>query len=130
IMWAGVYDAVQNRFSFHDPLADIPTLAPQDVDGDSAAYVVAGWWSDAALDPLDKARSKDSLHELLNKLRWRLLYEWGDETATLKQQEAQAELRRSLGLKSEPRWSGARPVKASTRAAGGAHAFRPIREGL
>ena len=130
IMWAGVYDAVQNRFSFHDPLTDIATLAPQGVDGDNAAYVVAGWWSDAALDPLDKARSNDSLHELLDKLRWRLLYEWGDETATLKQQEAQAELRRSLGLKSEPRWATTRPVKGSARAPAGAKPFVPVDKGF
>ena len=130
ITWAGVYDAVLNRFSFHDPLADIAALAPQGVDGDSAAYVVAGWWSAAALDPLDKARSNDSLHELLDTLRWRLLYEWGDESAELKQQEAQEELRRSLGLNSEPRWSAARPVKVSARAAAGAAPFVPIDKGF
>ena len=30
-----------------------PTLAPDGVDSDCAAYLVAGWWSDAAHDPLD-----------------------------------------------------------------------------
>ena len=78
VSWSGVYDAVLNRFAFHDPLADLATIAPQGVDEDCAAYVVAGWWSDPALDPLDKARSNDSLHELLDRMRWRLLYEWGD----------------------------------------------------
>ena len=77
VSWSGVYDAVLNRFAFHDPLADLATLAPQGVDEDCAAYVVAGWWSDPALDPLDKARSNDSLHELLDRLRWRLLLRMG-----------------------------------------------------
>ena len=80
VSWSGVYDAVLNRFAFHDPLAELKTIAPQGVDEDCASYLVAGWWSDPALDPLDKARSNDSLHEMLERLRWRLLYEWGDET--------------------------------------------------
>ena len=79
VSWSGIYDAVLNRFAFHDPLADVAALAPNGVDENSAAYLVAGWWSDAAHDPLDAARSNDSLHELLDRLRWRLLAEWGDE---------------------------------------------------
>ena len=58
---SGVYDAVLNRFAFHDPLAELKTIAPQGVDEDCASLPVAGWWSDPALDPLDKARSNDSL---------------------------------------------------------------------
>ena len=34
VAWAAVYDAVLNRFAFHDPLADLTTLAPQGVDDD------------------------------------------------------------------------------------------------
>ena len=89
--WSGVYDAVLNRFAFHDPLADIAAArAAAASTSDCAAYLVAGWWSDAALDPLDAARSDDSLHELLERLRWRLLYEWGDE-----QRDARSRSRRS-----------------------------------
>ena len=78
VTWSAVYDAVLNRFAFHDPLGDVAALAPQGVDQDCCAYLVAGWWRDPAHDPLDAARSNDSLHELLERLRWRLLYEWGD----------------------------------------------------
>ena len=126
LAWSGVYDAVLNRFAFHDPLADLPTLAPQGVDDDCAAYLVAGWWSEAALDPLDAARSNTSLHELLERLRWRLLYEWGDESAAQAQQEQQDELRRSLGLRSATRWAATRPASVSARAAAGAAPFVPI----
>jgi len=126
LAWASVYDAVLNRFAFHDPLSDIAVVAPQGVDGDSAAYLVAGWWSEAALDPLDAARSDASLHELLERLRWRLMVEWGDEGAARAQREQQDELRRSLGLQSGTRWSAARPVKVAARAAAGAAPFVPV----
>lgn len=127
VSWAGVYDAVLNRFAFHDPLADLATLAPQGVDEDCAAYVVAGWWSDPVLDPLDKARSNDSLHELLDRMRWRLLYEWGDAAWAQQQDAAQTELRHALGLTTTDRWSGARPVAtAALRAAATGTPFVPI----
>ncbi len=131
VSWSGVYDAVLNRFAFHDPLADLATIAPNGVDEDCASYLVAGWWSDPALDPLDKARSNDSLHEMLDRMRWRLLYEWGDETWSQQQAKAQADLRKALGLASTERWSEPRPpVVAKPRAAGAAAAaaaaFVPI----
>lgn len=113
VSWSGVYDAVLNRFAFHDPLADLRTVAPQGVDEDCASYLVAGWWSDPALDPLDEARSNDSLHEMLERLRWRLLYEWGDEAWTRQQSKAQADLRKALGLTSTDRWSEPRPQPGS-----------------
>ncbi|MBS0340521.1 MAG: hypothetical protein JSS56_08325 [Proteobacteria bacterium] len=110
LSWSGVYDAVLNRFAFHDTLADVATLAPKGVDEDCAAYVVAGWWSDPASDPLDKARSSNSLDELLARLRWGLLYEWGDEKWAQEQDRAQFELRKALGLTTEERWSSKRPL--------------------
>jgi citrate synthase len=126
VSWSGVYDAVLNRFAFHDPLADLPGS----VDEDCAAYVVAGWWSDPALDPLDKARSNDSLHELLERLRWRLLAEWGDAAPAQQRQQSQAALRKSLGLTMSDRWSDPRPITAKDRARGAAGAsdapFVPI----
>src|SRR5262249_29714505 len=109
VSWSAVYDAVINRFAFHDPLDDLGKLVPVGVDMDCAAYLVSGWWSDPSHDPLDSARSNDSLHELLDRLRWRLLYEWGDEQATLEQEKAQFELRKALGLTTTDRWSSPRP---------------------
>lgn len=109
VSWSAVYDAVLNRFAFHDPLGDIAGIAPNGVDADCAAYLVAGWWANAASDALDTARSDDSLHELLDRLRWRLLYEWGDEQWALEQDKAQFELRKALGLTTADRWSSPRP---------------------
>lgn len=109
ITWSGVYDAVLNRFAFHDPLADLDALAPSGVDSDCATYVVAGWWRAPAHDPLDAARSTDSLQELLDRLRWRLLYEWGDERFEQARQQTEEELRRALGLTTADRWNDSRP---------------------
>lgn len=109
VSWSAVYDAVLNRFAFHDPLADLGKLAPNGVDEDCAAYLVSGWWRGPAHDPLDKARSNDSLHELLERLRWRQMYEWGDEQWALEQEKAQFELRKALGLTTAERWSSPRP---------------------
>ena len=113
VSWSGVYDAVLNRFAFHDPLDDIAQVAPGGVDQDCAAYLVAGWWSDPANDPLDSARDNDSLHELLERLRWRLLYDWGNEQWAQRQDKAEADLRKALGLTTEDRWSSTR--RASTK---------------
>jgi len=109
VSWSGVYDAVLNRFAFHDPLDDVAALAPKGVDQDCAAYVVAGWWSEPGHDPLDKARSNASLHEMLEGLRWRLLAEWGDEQWALQQQKAEFDLRKALGLTTDDRWMSKRP---------------------
>jgi hypothetical protein len=113
VSWSAIYDAVVNRFAFHDPLTDVDTLAPNGIDENSAAYLVTGWWSDPANDPLDKARNNDSLHELLERLRWRLLGEWGDEQWTLQRERAQFELRKALGLTTAERWSSQRPIKVT-----------------
>lgn len=130
--WSGVYDAVLNRFAFHDPLDDVAALAPSGVDENCASYVVAGWWSDPALDPLDRARSNASLHELLERMRWRLLYEWGDESWQQKRRLAEDDLRKALGLESGERWSSPRPMpklkspRAARAAATAAAVYAPI----
>ena len=125
VSWSGVYDAVLNRFAFHDPLKDVG-----DADEDCASYLVTGWWSDPALDPLDKARNNGSLHEMLDTLRWRLLYEWGDAAWSRAQDKERAELRKALGLESADRGATKRPVKKTgVRAAAAAtalQAFVPI----
>lgn len=123
VNWSGVYDAVLNRFAFHDPLADVATLTPEGVDGESASYLVAGWWSDPVDDPLDAARSSDSLHELLERLRWRLMAEWGDAQSVAQRHAVQSDLRQALGLNTGDRHAAAarplanakvpRPAKAS-----------------
>lgn len=132
VSWAAVYDAVLNRFAFHDPLTDLAGLVQGDVDNDCAAYLVSGWWSDPAHDPLDRARSNDSLNELLERLRWRLLHDWGYEQAALEQEKAEFELRKALGLTTADRWSSSRPapsgsaVRAQRPAAATGKPFVPL----
>ena len=86
-----------------------PTTAPDGVDGDMASYVVAGWWKDPASDPLDSARSSDSLGELLEGLRWRPMSDWGDNRYAQQQLAVQQDLRQALGLVSEDRYGAPRP---------------------
>jgi hypothetical protein len=103
--WAAVYDAVLNRFAFHDPLDDIPAVAPAGVDTNAAAYVVAGWWSNPAADPLDAARSGQSFAELLDGLRWRLLSDWARGRLAQLESSSSSELRRALGLRTLDRFN-------------------------
>jgi hypothetical protein len=128
VSWSGVYDAVLNRFAFYDPLTDLAQIAPNGADGNCAAYLVAGWWSNPASDPLDAARSNDSLHELLERLRWRLLYEWGDAQWAQQQDKAEFDLRKALGLTTADRWSSQRPLNVSGLQApqAAANTFTPI----
>jgi len=47
--WTAVYDATRNRFAFHDPLTGVDANR---VTTKLASYVVIGWWSVRANDPL------------------------------------------------------------------------------
>jgi len=108
--WVGVYDAVLNRYAFFDPLDDLPAIAPRGVEGNQAAYVIAGWWSSPKRDPLDGVQTSTSLHARLQQLRWNLQsdLEGGDqlhiERAEMRQKQA------SLGLKSATRYQTAPPL--------------------
>ncbi len=62
--WAGVYDNVRDRLAFHDDLADLRGAAA------TLAYVVVGWYADAALDPLHLPTDPSSFTALLAELGW------------------------------------------------------------
>jgi hypothetical protein len=85
LTWTGSYDAAYSRFAWYDPLDDLtadPQLGgtlPGGAFGGTATYVVVGWFSTAALDPLDGVRTTDSLAERLAGLGWRLITGGGDE---------------------------------------------------
>ena len=75
LMWTASYTASAGRFGFHDPLADVPpplTLAPLGLQDSSAAYVVAGWWSDLGADPLGANAGLLALGRKLEGLGWLL----------------------------------------------------------
>ena len=119
--WIGVYDAVVNRFAFHDPLDDLPAIAPNGVEGNQAAYLVAGWWSAAQRDPLDGAQTSTSLHARLQQLRWNLQtdLEGGDQLPV--KREVTRQKQASIGLQSATRYESAEsqvpsPLRTSTLA--------------
>ncbi len=101
--WSGCYDAVANRFSFHDDLADLAAIAPRGMIGDFASYVVCGWWSSARLDPLDSVTDV-SLYARLEALAWRLADDVEDRGAASTGQEAKLTRQSSLSLASASRY--------------------------
>ena len=74
-LWTAAYAASRNRFALHDPLTDLPALAPaapQGWDAGRAAYTVAGWWSVREEDPLASATGPIELQRVLAGLGWAL----------------------------------------------------------
>jgi hypothetical protein len=122
--WASTYDAVRDRFAFHDPLDDLATVAPNGVAGEQIGYVVAGWWSRPELDPLDAARTDASLHDHLDRMGWHL-QEDEEDGYRLASRGAVEEVRRAtIGLRSAQRYApadgggdGAAPAEADAAAA-------------
>jgi len=108
LTWTGGYDASFGRFAWHDPLDDLsrdPTLGgalPGGPAGARASYLIAGWWSDAELDPLDRVRTEGGLTERLATLNWRLLPGGGTESQDLEGVASRAE---TIGLVSGKRWN-------------------------
>ncbi|MDH5545471.1 MAG: hypothetical protein OEZ43_07760 [Gammaproteobacteria bacterium] len=72
LLWTASYHASAGRFGFHDPLDDINILkntAKKGFHNDIATYLVCGWNSTHAEDPLN-ATGKGELFDLLQELRW------------------------------------------------------------
>jgi len=79
-LWTASYEASGGRFGLHDRLDDLDELAelaPNGFTHDQATYVVAGWSSDTALDPLHTF-DLDELCERLDELRWHVDHEADD----------------------------------------------------
>ncbi len=64
VSWAATYEAVVDRFAFHDDLADLDPARHLNLQ---LSYVVAGWWSDPLLDPIQDCTSVGAYHD---RLRW------------------------------------------------------------
>ncbi len=109
--WAATYDSVENRFALHDPLDDIALVAPNGVIGNSATYVVAGWWSDVTLDPLDAAHDGGSLDALLHSLGWSAVTPWVDTPAYQRASDEVSRLRSAANLTSASRFATAAGVE-------------------
>jgi hypothetical protein len=65
--WSATYDAVVDRFAFHDDLADLARGTSSEGPLPTLSYLVAGWWSDPALDPLHDCTSVGAYQ---NRARW------------------------------------------------------------
>ena len=102
--WSGCYDAVANRFAFHDPLDDLRESLRGGVIDDLASYVVCGWWSDPRRDPLDVAHSKAGLQSRLDALKWRLTDDLEDRGASVKKSAAKRKKQSAASLPSAARY--------------------------
>jgi hypothetical protein len=81
LLWSATYTGATNRFALRDDLADLPALAPiapNGFHGGRAVYTVAGWWSDAAADPLASCRSRGELTDTLHSYGWHISAEAPD----------------------------------------------------
>lgn len=63
VAWSATYDAVLDRFAFHDPLLGVPQSVVM-------SYLVVGWWSRPALNPMFRTFPELSHY-------WRLLEDLG-----------------------------------------------------
>ncbi len=129
--WTGVYDATLNRFALHDPLDDLVALAPAGVEGDQVAYLVAGWWSQPTLDPLDGAQTDSSLHERLRQLGWALIEDREDTEKQQQERRVLQDKQASVGLDVATRYATkAVALQAGVRAAPTAAAATKLKPGL
>ncbi len=108
--WASTYDAVIDRFAFHDPLDDLAEVAPGGLTGAQVGYLISGWWSHPELDPLDAARTDASLHDRLDAMSWLLADPAGDTMPEFELNAVDAIRRDSLGLVTGARYD--RPEEA------------------
>lgn len=65
--WAQAYDGAQGRLALHDPLTDLDGV---DLEGDAISYLVAGWWTHTADDPLDGVGTDVGYRARLDTLGW------------------------------------------------------------
>ena len=65
--WTAVYDATRNRFAFHDPLTGVDARR---VTTRLASYVVIGWWSVRANDPLASSYWPFAVSRRLAEFGW------------------------------------------------------------
>ena len=129
--WSGVYDAVLNRFAFHDPLADIAALAPQRRRRATAPPTSS---PAGGATPRSTRSTRAQQRQPARAARAAALapaVRMGRRAARRWQQEQGAvELRKALGLTTADRWSSPRAGRstgaAARAAAGAARAFVPV----
>ena len=120
LTWTGSYDASFARFAWHDPLDDLGAdkelggALPGGPVAGKATYLVAGWWSQPDLDPLDGVRTEGGLAERAAELGWRIVDGGGREHLDAAGSQARTE---GLGLPVTKRFAAVQTSSALTRAA-------------
>ncbi len=102
LLWSATYEGAKGRFTLHDPLDDLAELgpvAPQGFHGGRAVYAVAGWWSDAASDPLAGCVGPTALDRVLARLGWCVSPD-GEDALQEPPDERESRLRDQLGMDS------------------------------
>ncbi|MDF1505375.1 hypothetical protein [Roseisolibacter sp. H3M3-2] len=97
LLWSASYAASAGRFGFHDPLDD---LAAAPSHANAAVYVVGGWWSDVARDPLAGALGTKGLDARLDELGWHVEHDVEDTAQQPAEDWRVARLRQGVGLTS------------------------------
>jgi len=92
--WAATYDAVLDRFAFYDDLSDVGGAGDT---GMVLSYLVAGWWSVSANDPLATCESAGDYQQRAAWLGW-LAPEPDGLTDATTGQEALRSSRETVGL--------------------------------
>ena len=113
----------------HDPLDDLAQVAPNGSEGDQLAYLVAGWWSAPARDPLDGAQTDTSLHERLRQLGWALTEDREDDEKQQRERRVVQDKQASIGLVAATRYAPAAALAARAPLAASA-ASQVARPGL
>jgi len=107
--WAQCYDSAAGRLALHDSLED---LAGVDVEGDALSYLVAGWWSGSADDPLDGIGSEIGYVQRLSELGWNDPDHPSTDAAQRSQLNDRQKVATTFGLASPTRYSQALQVAA------------------
>ena len=96
--WAATYDAVVDRFAFYDDLSDVGGAGTASL---VLSYLVAGWWSVPANDPLASCESAGDYQQRAGWLGW-LAPEPDGLTDTTSNQEAVRARRAHVEVTSPP----------------------------
>jgi hypothetical protein len=102
--WAQCYDSAIGRLSLHDPLEDLNGI---DVEGDAVAYLVAGWWSGSAEDPLNGVGSEVGYVHRLSELGWNDPDHPSTDTARRDQADDRLKVATTFGLAPATRYTQA-----------------------
>ena len=119
--WMECFDAALGRLSMHDPLDDLPTLAPNGIVGDALTYVVGGWWDRVENDPLDGVGSIFGYHDLLRQLGWDDPDHPEPEAKRSRDESSSVKVERTFNIEAATRYATSSPAQVE---------YQPSRSGF